>query len=367
MTQATARFYDGITPAPQAVLLSIAGPMLLLSTVDGRELVRWLLSDLRVPDQDDSIGEAMIVSRAHPAARLLVADPQTIALLLPNLPRIAPVVAPRHSNLRVWSFVAILAVAVLGGLGFAVWRGPDLLAPLVPESWERELGDVAFEQFSERFGICTAPEGRKALDRLTGSLIAAAGREEETKVVVVKDKLVNAFALPGGRIVIFDGLLQEAVAPDEVAGVFAHELGHVVHRHPLRGLMRQLGLGFVRRLLLGGYGDAADWVGGMGETMLVLRNGRDAEREADAAALKYLSTAGLRQTGLHDFFDRMRKKGDAAEVLGILSTHPGFSERMEATARPDGGKPALDYGDWQALRKICSETQKPEDRKQPKR
>lgn len=351
-----ARYYDGITPAPQAVGLAIHGPMLSLIDGAGQEIRRWPLSDLRVPDQDDSIGEAMVVCRSQPDARLVVVDPQAIALLLPHLPRLAPIVAPHPSNLRIWSIVAILALAVLGGVGVAIWRGPDLLAPLVPESWERELGDAVFAQVSRRLDECAAPEGRRALDRLSGSLIAAAGREEETRIVVVKHPLVNAFALPGGRIVIFDGLIQEAVAPDEVAGVLAHELGHVVNRHPLRGMMRQLGLSFVRRLLLGGYGEAADWVGGMGETMLVLRNGRDAEREADAAALKYLAAAGLRQNGLHDFFARMKEKGDTAETLGLLSTHPGFGERMEATERPTSGKPALDHGDWQALRKICGKT-----------
>ncbi|MGE0153430.1 MAG: M48 family metallopeptidase [Reyranellaceae bacterium] len=360
MAQAGARFYDGITPAPRSVVLSVVGPMLVVVDDDGRELVRWLISDLRLPGQDDSIGEAMIVSRAHPDARLLVSQPQTVALLQPHLPAIARIIAPRPSNLRVWSLVAVLAVAVLGGVVLAVWRGPQLVAPLVPQSWERELGDLVLAEFSGRFGVCNAPEGSQALQRLTGPLIAAAGREEETKVVVVKSRLVNAFALPGGRIVLFDGLIQEAVAPDEVAGVFAHELGHVVHRHPMRGLLRQMGIGLLRRMALGGYGDAVDIAGSLGESVLVLSNGREAEREADVAALGYLAAAGLKQNGLHDFFARMAAKGDAGAELGILSTHPALDERMQATRRSDAGRPALDHGDWQALRKICSQSSAPE-------
>jgi Zn-dependent protease with chaperone function len=359
MEPPAARLYDGITPLPQSVTLCITGPMLLLGDAEGREVLRWLLSDLRVPGQDDSIGEVMVISRSQPDARLVLSDPHSVALLLPHLPDLAPVMSPRPSSLRVWTLVAVLAVAVLGGLALAVWRGPELVAPLVPESWERELGDVVIAQISERFGVCNAPEGSKALHRLTGTLIAAADREEDTKVIVIKSKTVNAIALPGGRIVLFDGLIQEAIAPDEVAGVFAHELGHVVHRHPMRGLIRQLGLGFVRRMLLGGYGDALEWAGGMGETILVLRNGRDAEREADKAALQYLAAAGLRQNGLHDFFERMAKKGDAGAALGILSTHPALAERMKETERPDTGKAALNVGEWQALRKICSQSTLP--------
>jgi Zn-dependent protease with chaperone function len=355
MADAIARYYDGITPTSRSVRLSVSGPMLLLVDESGREIVRWLISDLRVPGQDDSIGEAMIVNRAHPDARLLVADPQSISLLLPHLPGIAPVVAPRPSNLRVWSLVAVVAVAVLGGSVVAAWRGPELLAPLVPESWERELGDVIVDNFADSFGVCTSVDGNKALEEMTGALIAAADRKEPTKVIVVRSKVVNAFAVPGGRIVLFDGLIQEAVTPDEVAGVFAHELGHVVHRHPLRGLIRQLGLGFLRRMALGGYGDAVDIASSLGETVLVLSNGRDAEREADAAALRYLAAAGLRQDGLHDFFARMQKEGDGGASMGILATHPPLAERMQSTQRRGEGKSSLNSVQWQALRDICSE------------
>lgn len=356
MADAPARLYDGIRPAPQRVQLSVAGPMLVIAGAEGQEIARWLISDLRVPAQDDSIGEAMIVNRGHPDARLLVSDPAAIALLLPHLPRLAPVIAPRPSSLRVWSLVALLAVAVLGGLGVAVWRGPELVAPLVPESWEGQLGDLIVDNFTDRFGVCTAPDGQKALEEMTGALIAAADRKAPTKVIVVKSKMVNAFAVPGGRIVLFDGLIQEAVTPDEVAGVFAHELGHVVHRHPMRGLLRQMGLSLLRRMALGGYGDAVDIASNLGETVLVLSNGRDAEREADEAALQYLAAAGLRQDGLHEFFARLQRKGDAGADLGILSTHPPLAERMQSTQRPGEGRPALDHGQWQALRKICAES-----------
>lgn len=335
--------------------------MLTISTADGAELSRWLLSDLRVPDQDDSIGEAMVFSRAHPDARLVIADPRTIAMLLPHLPRLASIMAPRPSNLRVWSFIAILAVVVLAGLGFAVWRGPQLLAPLVPESWERGLGDAIADNLAEHLGTCTAAEGNEALRKMATALLAASDYKGPFQVTVVKSKTVNAFALPGGRIVFFDGLIQEAETPDEVAGVFAHELGHVVHRHPMRGLLRQLGLSFLRRLALGGYGDAVDTAAGMGEMMLALRNGREAEREADASALGYLAAAGFRQDGLHEFFARMSKQEDVRGEAppAILSTHPPLAERLEATQRPNQGRSALDPGDWQALRKICSSHSEP--------
>lgn len=352
---AAARYYDGIVPAPRSVSIAVSGPMLLIVAADGAELARWVLSDLQLPGQDDSLGEAMITSRAQPDARLLLSDPQAIALLQPHLPEIARIVAPRPAAVRTWAFLAIVAGAVLAATALVVWRGPELLAPLVPASWEEGLGDVVADNITEHFGgSCTNGEGSAALETMTRGIIAASGYERPLRITVVRSKIVNALALPGGRVILFDGLIQEAVTPDEVAGVFAHELGHVVHRHPMRGLLRQMGISLLRRMALGSYGDAADIAGGLGETVLVLRNGRDAEREADAAALGYLAAAGLRQNGLHDFFARLQKKGDAGADLGILSTHPPLAERMESTQRSDEGRPALDHGQWQALRKICA-------------
>ena len=125
MNDAPARYFDGITPAPRAVVLALSGPMLSIADASsGAEIVRWPLSDLHVPSQDDSIGEAMVHCRAYPDARLVLADSRAIAMLAPHLPRLVAVVAPRPNSLKIWSILTVVAVAVLGGAVFAAWRGP---------------------------------------------------------------------------------------------------------------------------------------------------------------------------------------------------------------------------------------------------
>lgn len=354
MERAQARYFDGMTPLPRAVSLSLSGPMLAIVDASGMELVRWPLAELRVPAQDDSLGEAIIVCRANPDARLIVASPQAIALLSPHLPALLPVVSPRPTTLRVWSIVALLAVAVLGGSAVAAWHGPEMVAPLVPQSWQVKLGDAILDDFEDRYGFCDGDGGREALDKLKQRLSHAAGYDGPLRVEVIDSGLINAFALPGGRIVLFRGLIEDAESPDEVAGVFAHELGHVAHLHPMRGLLRSLGLRFLRQLALGGYGDAVDTAASFGETMLALRNGRAAEREADAAAIAYLAAAGLRQDGLYDFFARMAEKHGPTD-LGILSTHPPLEERREAARRTHDGASAFDAKQWLAVRGMCNE------------
>ena len=116
-------------------------------------------------------------------------------------------------------FACLAALAV-----FAVLRTPALVARLVPTAVERRLGDVMFGDFG-RNG-CADPAGSAALDQLVRRIDAA---DPMIDVHVVRLSMVNAVTLPGGRIVIFNGLLKAAQSPDEVAGVIGHELGHVRH------------------------------------------------------------------------------------------------------------------------------------------
>src|SRR5690606_26348291 len=102
-------------------------------------------------------------------------------------------------------------------------------------------------------------------------------------VSVADDPQVNAFAAPGGRIVLLEGLLREAESPDEIAGVLAHEIGHVTERHPTAAALRLLG---IQALLTGIFGDGslASAAAGAGGLLVALSYSRDDERTADRLA-----------------------------------------------------------------------------------
>jgi predicted Zn-dependent protease len=152
---------------------------------------------------------------------------------------------------------------------------------------------------------------------------------------------VNAMALPGGIIILLDGLVEFAEDPDEVFAVLGHELGHVFHGHPFRDMLQSLGVGALAGLAWGdfsGVAAAAPAVVGW------LRYSRDFEREADEFALRFLAENGLDGRPLHAFFERV---GSLERELGVdempefLSTHPNTAERLER-ARPDTGSEEAD-------------------------
>lgn len=239
---------------------------------------------------------------------------------------------------------AVLAAATV----FVILQVPDWLAPLVPRSWENKMGDAMVGDFGGR--ICQTQAGDAALAALVDRIDPQA---EARDVVLANIPMVNAITLPGGRIILFDGLIQQAKSPDEVAGVLGHELGHVRHRDTLTGLIRQLGLSAV----LGSFGGNA---GGYLNGVLALSYGRKAESSADDVAIQQMHAANISPLPTAGFFQRLgggEGKGASARAMTWLSSHPLSDERrryFQAAARKGHAyRPALDAAQWQALRSSC--------------
>ncbi|OYY68322.1 MAG: hypothetical protein B7Y47_14010 [Sphingomonas sp. 28-63-12] len=243
---------------------------------------------------------------------------------------------------------ALLAAIVV----LLVIRTPALLARLVPPAIERQLGDAMVGDFGDR--ACTGADGLAALGVLKDRLGVD---DPETEIAVVNIPITNAVTLPGGRIILFNGLLQNARSPDEIAGVIGHELGHVAHRDVLESLLRQLGLS----VLLGGLDGN---IGGYTNMLLSTAYSRDAETRADRFAIDMLNQRDISPTPTAAFFRRLEAsepgmKGSAATVLAYVSSHPISALRAQqfALAARDHthDRPALDRDQWAALRSICKD------------
>lgn len=148
--------------------------------------------------------------------------------------------------------------------------------------------------------------------------------------LVDDDKMVNAFATPGGHLYFTTGLLLAADDEAEVAGVLAHEAGHVVARHSARALVQQFGLQTVAAMALGENPNAVAAVAAnIGASGLMLAHSRSSEHEADVFGVKYSARAGYDPRGIIRFFQKLKaKEGKTPKVLAWLSTHPATGERI---------------------------------------
>ncbi len=244
---------------------------------------------------------------------------------------------------------AIALFSVLAALTvLLVLRAPGWIAPYIPQSWENRLGDAIAGDLGGR--VCSTPASRAALDTLATRL---GGGPPVRVIEIVNVPMVNAVALPGGRILIFDGLLAQAKSPDELAGILAHEIGHVRNRDTMAAMVRQLGLSVV----LGGLNGQ---VGGVLNGLLSLSYSRDAERNADGYSIAALKSANISPEGVAGFFDRMGggKKGEPAErAMSWMASHPVSAERKSAFLKskvPDHSyEHALTPAQWHAMLRAC--------------
>lgn len=184
----------------------------------------------------------------------------------------------------------------------------QLTADAVPVEWEEQIGNKLFNTISGHYNIDRDSSQQAYLDSLFLPLTNAIGDTARNyQFFVCKDTTLNAFALPGGYVVINSGTIEKAGSSEELFGVVAHELAHVTQRHHLRGMISNIGLVVFFQGVIGG---EAGLIGLLGESSLQLGSmffSREYEYEADNKGFEYLRSAGINPEGMIAFFHRIEK------------------------------------------------------------
>lgn len=347
-------FYDGQAAAERSVSIALDAVALRF---EGPEQVptAWTLRGLRLIDRPLPGAALRLTHAGSPSSRLTIADAAFAAELLPRLPYAkGRFIGSQIARPLAWLAGSLMAITLLGFL--VLQLAPDVLAAVMPERWRQALGDWSERNLVGPAGECRNAEGRSSLTALAGRFGEARPDLPPLAIRVYDIPVMNAFALPGDRIVITRGLIDKAGTPEEVAGVLAHEIGHAVNRHSEAQVIRAVGLHMLFSLLSNGQ-DAGSFAGLAAE----LRYSRDAENAADDYAQALLTAARIDPMGLKRFFELVLKEEQEMgsnfwNWASVLSTHPGTGDRIEKIVPlPEGviARPALDKDGWQALKAIC--------------
>jgi Zn-dependent protease with chaperone function len=358
-------FFDGVTSARRPVLVELGRDGVVVRDALERDmLARWPyaeLDHLAAPQGVLRLGHA----GARTLARLEVRDPALAAAIdEASVPVDRSGANERRSRLKViaWSIAAVVSL-VLGG-AFGIPALADRIAPLVPLRAERWLGEAVDMQARRMLGKgdtgrpfeCGEADGRAALTTLMGRLETAAGLPIPLDAKVVRRSEPNAIALPGGHIYVFEGLIEKSETADELAGVIAHEIGHVAHRDGTRAILQTAGVSFLFGMLLGDFvGGGAVVIGA--RAVLQSSYSRDVEAAADRYGVDLLGRAGGDPRALGTVLTRIA--GAIHPGMGILRDHPDTKSRIAmintlaaATAPP---QPLLEPAEWRALKRICTD------------
>jgi Zn-dependent protease with chaperone function len=360
-------FYDGTTSARHSVRVELAPAMLQIRAADGRLLAGWAYNEIEKLSAPDHVLRIGLLGSPI-LARLEIRDPAlatAIDDLSLTIDRSGASERRMQRKVVFWSIAASISLVLV-----AVFGVPEIatrLAPLVPYRIETLLGDAVDAQIramldSRKLGNdfeCGNSDGAKAgkaaFDHMLTRLEQAAALPVPLNAKVVRRSEANAIALPGGRIYIFEGLINKAESADEVAGVLAHEIGHVARRDGMRSVMQAAGLSFLFGMLLG------DFVGGgavvvAARTVLQLSYSRDVEAAADGYSVGLMQRVNANPHGLATILKRIAGSGNTEGWVKILLDHPETRDRVaiiEATSAA-GAQPILDASEWTAFRRICA-------------
>lgn len=164
---------------------------------------------------------------------------------------------------------------------------------------------------------------------------------------ILNHKEINAFALPGGYIYVFKGLMDKIDSDDEIAGVLAHEIGHTAARHVAKRVRGSIGLNALAILLANTESDATSKAQAYaGLTELMLQYSREDELEADRLAVKYMRLAGYNPQAMITFLKKLRKIEYEKPIqrYNIHKTHPYIADRIKNIKEQISG--TIDFEDY---------------------
>ena len=347
-------FFDGVSSRRRQVTLTLGDAIEIVE--EGGSPVRWAYADIRRADSPAGILRLAATS-APPLARLEIRDAALAADVTVRCTRLDEQQTTRRGVAKIVGWSVAAAVSIVCVVLFGVPLAADRLAPLVPTPIERRIGDASEVQVKTIFGrrTCEDPAGKAAFTKLVNRLRDAAGLDDDAMTAgVLPTSVPNAFALPGGKVFLLQGLLDKAESPDELAGILAHELGHLKHHDNMRGLIYNGGTSFLIGLLFGDVTGSSAVIFAS-RSVVEASYSREAETGADTFAIEIMHALGRSPKPAAELMYRITGK-EGGSGFTILSSHPLTEDRlarMTREDRPASGPPLLTDREWQALKGIC--------------
>ncbi len=220
-------------------------------------------------------------------------------------------------------FTGIIGVLVLLYFLIVPWLS-EKLASKVSVKTEQQLGDAVYNAM----GLTSLEDKEASLvlnDFFSAMEVPTA---YNIRITVVKDNTVNAFALPGGRIVVYSALLKEVDSYPELAALLSHEFTHVNNKHSTKSIFRRLGSKVFIGLLLGNFGSVTSVVVDHADDLKSLKYSRRLEKEADTDGLEILLKRKIDPKGFTDLFKHLKAAAPSNTLPEFLVSHPDVDKRI---------------------------------------
>jgi Zn-dependent protease with chaperone function len=321
-----AEYFDGQTSRTHPADVS-AGPEGLTIRIPEREAVLW-------PSRELHLVQGAIPGQQVHIRRKLEWVVITDAACLDAMSAVVgtPEVQPQQSRRSLWKLAirAAVGLSMTAGVwyGWALPTGVELATPRVPVAWESVVGEVVSRRMVPFDMRVKAPREIGEIERQLAFITQEAKAPYQFRVIISKSREVNAYATPGGAIVVNRGLLWSLHGYDELLAILAHEVAHVKLRHTTRSLLHNLGLQMLMTSLTG---DTT--MGVLAWALGTLHHSRLSEEEADREGMKLVCAAHLDPYSMvraYQVFDELQYGNN--QLHPYFSTHPPTSDRRDQLA-----------------------------------
>ncbi|HXH19989.1 MAG TPA: M48 family metallopeptidase [Chitinophagales bacterium] len=321
------RYFDGQSARPHSVSVTISNRRLSLSS-DGafrREVFQHEITGTEIVGSD-----RMLIRFGAEGAELLdVRSSEFVKQFRLQFPYVkhSQNVLERIANASGKGMVAILMVLVASVLliyFFVIpWVG-DVSARFFPQQYEEELGSMMYRNIIPQYTIDTVKTN------LVNELVENIDFQSPYRLqfVVVDYDQKNAFAMPGGYIVIYSGIMDDMEDYSDLLGLLGHEVSHINKKHTLRSLFRSLSSYIFISILLNDVNGVTTVVLENANSLKTLSFSRKLEQEADLEGLKIMFHNRVDPYGMVRLFENLMKDSDLPDAMEFMSTHPVTEKRI---------------------------------------
>jgi len=323
-TEYDAVFFDSRSPVRNEIKVTVTRQGLKLLNIKDSTTSFWNYSDIKQTNDIHADGQVKFEKRKELDNSALIFDDTSV---IDAIKYISPDLQGNfHRSYNMSGWIRILIYSFVGAIlaGFIIYRWllpafVNVVSGIVPVSWEENIGNRYRVVYSQPFEQCDDEELNDSVgvikDRLVNSLDSS---PYNYNITILHNDMINAFALPGGNILLLDGLINATDRPEELAGVLAHEIEHVEQRHSTRMILREASFGLLISAVTGD-SQGFDKVLQTAKQFGALGYSRNSEQSADREGMKLLIKSGIDPEGMIDFFEIMKKQnGDTEGIFKYL-------------------------------------------------
>lgn len=229
----------------------------------------------------------------------------------------------------------VIGIALLAYFVFIPWVA-ERIAMNFSKDYEITLGEQLYEGTVSQYTVDTGRS--RILNEFYQQLEYKI--DYPVSITVVQSDEVNAFAIPGGHIIVLSGILDDMKTPEQLAALLGHEGTHIAQRHSLRNIFRSLGRSIFVSLLFGSDNGIISSIASNADALKGLEYSRALETEADDGGMALMRHSGIDPSGMLKLMEQLKASSPTEDAPGFMSTHPVFEERMQNIRRQIGQQPS---------------------------